>query len=160
VNAEAHENFAGPRWRIALGSVAVWAAVYLYSPHAWSGPVLCPLHGVVGLPCPSCGLTRALTALAHGDVVTALWWNALSLPVAALLLITPVVALYELATQRRLEFYKRWLFSQRVATVCAACVITYHLVRSAVWWQQGVIAEQFFRTSWSYRLFERFFSGL
>lgn len=151
--------FIAQRMRVALGCAAVWLALLLYRPFAFTGPVLCPLHGVMGLPCPACGLTRALTALAQGDIVSALWWNALSLPVAALLLLAPLVALWELAAGRRYEFYRRVLFSQRAAMLAGACVIVYHVTRTFVWQAQGVVFEKFLLTSWSYRLFEHFTSG-
>lgn len=33
-----------------------------------SGPVVCPFRLATGLPCPGCGLGRAWSALAHGDL--------------------------------------------------------------------------------------------
>jgi hypothetical protein len=44
----------------------------------------CPLHAMTGLNCPGCGLTRGFHALFHGDVLTALHFNAL-LPIYALI---------------------------------------------------------------------------
>lgn len=44
----------------------------------------CPLHSLTGLNCPGCGLTRGFHALFHGDILTALHFNAL-LPVYALI---------------------------------------------------------------------------
>lgn len=43
----------------------------------------CPLKHMTGLPCPSCGMTRATVALAHGHIVDALVLN----PVGALALL-------------------------------------------------------------------------
>jgi len=44
---------------------------------------VCPLYYLTGIHCPGCGLTRGFHALFHGDVLTALHFNAL-LPVYAL----------------------------------------------------------------------------
>ncbi len=41
---------------------------------------VCPLYSLTGIHCPGCGLTRGFHALFHGDVLTALHFNAL-LPV-------------------------------------------------------------------------------
>ena len=38
---------------------------------------LCPLHTLTGLPCPTCGMTRATNALLHGHPFEALAWNPL-----------------------------------------------------------------------------------
>lgn len=35
---------------------------------AHSGLPFCPMAGVLGIPCPGCGLTRATLALAHGEL--------------------------------------------------------------------------------------------
>ena len=37
----------------------------------------CPLYGLTGLPCPTCGGTRAALALSRGDIVTAFSLNPL-----------------------------------------------------------------------------------
>ncbi len=39
---------------------------------------LCPMAGLLGIPCPGCGLTRAGLALLRGDVSTALHLHPLS----------------------------------------------------------------------------------
>lgn len=46
---------------------------------------VCPLYSLTGFACPGCGLTRGFHALFHGDILTALDYNAL-LPVFAILL--------------------------------------------------------------------------
>lgn len=38
---------------------------------------VCPLYTLTGFACPGCGLTRGFHALFHGDVLTALDFNAL-----------------------------------------------------------------------------------
>ncbi len=43
---------------------------------------VCPLYYLTGIHCPGCGLTRGFHALFHGDVLTALHFNAL-LPIYA-----------------------------------------------------------------------------
>ena len=45
---------------------ALLAASFLYFPHATTGPVLCPMALVLGMPCPGCGITRAFCYATHG----------------------------------------------------------------------------------------------
>ena len=54
---------------LALGVVA--AAL----PGIENGPVVCPFRAVTGLPCPTCGLTRAAHSLMRGDLGRALAIN-------------------------------------------------------------------------------------
>lgn len=39
--------------------------------------LLCPFRALTGIPCVTCGGTRALRALAHGDLIAAFGWNPL-----------------------------------------------------------------------------------
>lgn len=48
-------------------------------------PDICIFHSVFGFECPGCGMTRALSALVHGDAASALRYNRLVLVVFPLL---------------------------------------------------------------------------
>lgn len=47
----------------------------------------CPVRTGAGLKCPGCGAGRAMDALLRGDAAGAWYWNALLLPLMALLVI-------------------------------------------------------------------------
>lgn len=71
----------------AAGLLAGFTGVAIVT---WFNPVTagffpqCPLYSLTGLACPGCGLTRGFHALFHGDILTALDYNAM-LPFYALL---------------------------------------------------------------------------
>src|SRR5918993_280777 len=72
----------------AAGAAAIMsgsAAVWYFDPKAAGFFPVCPLYSLTGLACPGCGLTRGFHALFHGDVLTALDYNAL-LPFFAILI--------------------------------------------------------------------------
>lgn len=78
-------NFAIERLLAAggvAGCVAGAAAVWYFDPTTAGFFPVCPLYSMTGLACPGCGLTRAFHALFHGDILTALDYNAL-IPVFA-----------------------------------------------------------------------------
>src|SRR5262245_31931494 len=68
----------------ASGILAGAAAVWYFDPTKAGFFPVCPLYSLTGYACPGCGLTRGFHALFHGDVVTALDFNAL-LPMFAIL---------------------------------------------------------------------------
>lgn len=61
-------------WGSALGASALFAVAWLISDVPTP---LCPLHALTGIPCPTCGMTRATNALLYGDFAGALKWNPL-----------------------------------------------------------------------------------
>lgn len=71
----------------ALGGLGLIAGgswiVYYFDPTRSSFFPACPLYTVTGYACPGCGMTRGFHALFHGDIVTALDYNAL-IPLVAL----------------------------------------------------------------------------
>lgn len=63
--------------RIGLAA-ALFALLILFTPPAEPHIRLCGFYWITGHPCPLCGLTRGLFALAKGHVVEALRFNVLS----------------------------------------------------------------------------------
>lgn len=70
---------------IALGTIAA----FVLCAH-WMGIVVCPLRRFVGIPCPTCGSTRAVLRLVRGDFAGAF---ALQPLVTGLLLSFPIFLL-------------------------------------------------------------------
>ncbi len=69
-----------------LGMAAVWPAMPVHP------PLTCPLRATTGIPCPLCGMTRAVVAAVHGDVVASVAYNpggVLVVLLAAALLFLP-----------------------------------------------------------------------
>lgn len=59
-------------------------------------PSPCPFRLATGLPCPSCGTTRSLLALADGDPADAARSNPFGFPAALALLVLPAWILHDL----------------------------------------------------------------
>jgi apolipoprotein N-acyltransferase len=71
----------------------------------------CVFHALTSLHCPSCGTTRALHLLAHGDLLGALHMNALTVS---------LIPLLAYATLRRIELGSR---PRAIATVLGFAVV-------------------------------------
>ncbi len=54
------------------------AVVGFFNPSTAGFFPACPLLAITGIACPGCGLTRSFHALFHGDILTALSFNALT----------------------------------------------------------------------------------
>jgi hypothetical protein len=85
-----------PRWPLwAVAVTGAWLGLVglarVVAPHA----ALCTLRRITGVPCPGCGATRAVAALAQWDVLRAFAMNPIF--VAALLLFVSLMAMRLLA---------------------------------------------------------------
>jgi hypothetical protein len=69
-------------WLLVGAATLVLGALWIASQGA--PPMLCPLKTITGLPCPTCGSTRALAALLAGEFGVALRWNPAVVAAAAL----------------------------------------------------------------------------
>ena len=74
-----------------VGAVALAGIVAARSYALWQDKLqlACPAWTIFGIPCPTCGATRAVVAAIQGDLLAALAWN----PLAALLAIAAVLSL-------------------------------------------------------------------
>lgn len=104
-----------------------WLCSELISPHDHAIG-FCPLRYATGLPCPSCGTTRAVVALLHGDVMASVGLNPFGIPVTAILLFAPLWIAGDVMTRRHtfIAFYRRaehFLKRPAIAIPLAALVL-------------------------------------
>lgn len=93
----------GRELRVAsAGMVAIAAAWPILPIHP---AVACPLRSATGVPCPLCGITRAVVAAAHGHVGASLAFN----PAGVVVLLVAVIALLRPAWLVRLQL-PAWSF--------------------------------------------------
>lgn len=71
---------------VAASAIVVARAYPLWRDHLY---VACPAWTIFGVPCPTCGATRAVVAAMRGDFLAALAWN----PLAAIAALTAVLAI-------------------------------------------------------------------
>lgn len=79
------------RWKpliLLLGAYGL-VCVLLLTSHYLLFP-MCPFKLLTGCPCPGCGGTRAFFALLHGDVITAIYTNPLSVMLILFAAIVPI----------------------------------------------------------------------
>ena len=66
---------------LAAGGVAAMASgaalVAYFDPAKTSFLLVCPLYSMTGYACPGCGLTRGFHSLFHGDIISAIDFNAM-----------------------------------------------------------------------------------
>jgi len=67
-------------------SATLLGAAWFYYPYCQVGPTLCVWRKLLGIACPSCGLTRGVCFLVHGQFAEAVRFNPLSLVVSGILL--------------------------------------------------------------------------
>lgn len=103
----------------ALAMIAAW----IYEPWSRSGPPLCLVRLITGVPCPGCGMTRSVCAASHGhwsDALAFHWLGPLALAVMAGGLL---VALFEASSGRRLDLAHRCVESRSVAWTIAVVLL-------------------------------------
>jgi len=83
-------------------AVVVMAISFVF-PLDGLGVDLCPLHAITGLPCPGCGMSRAISAISQGQFSIALALNPFALLAWPLFLVLAVVTLAPRGVYTRFE---------------------------------------------------------
>ncbi len=61
---------------------------------------VCVIHHFAHIPCPSCGSTRSVLALMHGDIWGGLYWNPLGFVIFMVMVISPFWIACDLITRK------------------------------------------------------------
>ena len=83
-------------------AVAVMIVSFVF-PLGGLGVDLCVLHATTGLPCPGCGMSRAISAISQGQLSTAVALNPFALLAWPLFLVLAVVTLAPRSVYARFE---------------------------------------------------------
>lgn len=86
---------------LLLGCLAGYGWVFLSTALPQDESTVCLFKNATGVPCPSCGSTRALISLANGDLAQAIQWNPIGLIIALVLIVAPCWIAYDLTTKQR-----------------------------------------------------------
>lgn len=87
-----------------LGFFYFGISYYLQGFFEQTGFRTCIFKNATGYPCPSCGTTRSVKLLFSGDVIGAALMNPMGIIVGLLMVIIPVLLVYDLITKRQLLF--------------------------------------------------------
>lgn len=70
---------------------------------------LCFIKHTTNIPCPSCGSTRSVISLSHGNFSEAFMLNPLGYVVALIMLVCPLWIAIDIATKKKtlFEFYRK-----------------------------------------------------
>lgn len=85
---------------LLIGCVAGYAWLLHTASHPQSTATVCLVKNTTGLPCPSCGSTRALVAMLQGDPGGLLRWNPLGALVALILFASPIWIAFDVITNK------------------------------------------------------------
>jgi hypothetical protein len=97
--------------------------------------VLCPLRAVTGIPCPSCGLTRALAHLERGHWAEALKFHPFSPLILVLALALFIILLLELVSHKSILFNP--LKRRRNIYFLFAVVVIFQIARMVIFFLDG-----------------------
>ncbi len=70
---------------------------------------VCLIRHFLHVPCPSCGATRSVVSILHGDLLGGLYWNPLGFLIIAYLLVAPIWMGLDLVLNRD-TFYRFFQF--------------------------------------------------
>ncbi|MBO7138686.1 MAG: DUF2752 domain-containing protein [Bacteroidaceae bacterium] len=98
-----------------LLSLTACGYVWLFVSDDSSGGILwwgCPIRIFWGIPCPSCGTTRAVRAAFHGEWLESLYYNPLGILVTLVMLVVPIWIIADTLTGSA-SLLKAYSFTER-----------------------------------------------
>jgi hypothetical protein len=81
----------------------------IHSTEHYDGFDFCMFKNLTGVPCPSCGVTRSILQLYHGQFAEAIMINPLGLIAAVMLVVVPLWIVYDVVrnSQSMATYYKK-----------------------------------------------------
>jgi hypothetical protein len=74
---------------------------------------ICIFKHVTTIPCPSCGSTRSILSLMHGQFLEAIYWNPIGLLLVIIIIASPIWIIFDFAFKKNTLF----LFYKKIETI-------------------------------------------
>jgi len=130
-------------FQAGLGAMPLLGSI-LGAYSAYSSPLFCPFKALTGIPCPGCGLTRSFTAMALGDLSSALDYHLFGPFLWLTCGLLVLQSLWALTGQQRLvRRWWPWHWPTIVKLGGACAVLVYHLLRLWPGILSGELGRQF-----------------
>lgn len=142
------------RWGFLGLATAPILGAYSYN-QGYRAPLLdCPFLHFTGIPCPTCGMTRSFMAIARGDMLQAIDYNALG----PILFVACVVASLQIGlelTYRRpmITPYTQLLGHRSVQLMILLVVLNYYAHRLYLLFKAGILYPSIMRSPLGHLLF-------
>lgn len=94
---------------------------------------VCMFKEVTHIPCPSCGTTRAVVNIAHGQFTEALFMNPLGYCIAGIMVLFPLWLIRDHVTRHQSLYHTYRHFEQTVKRPFYAIPLVVLLVANWVW---------------------------
>ena len=94
---------------------------------------VCLIRHFIHVPCPSCGSTRSVLSLMHGDLIGGLYWNPLGFLISAVLLIVPFWIGYDLLLKKETLFQFYRFFETTLCRKWVAIPTVFLLLLNWIW---------------------------
>jgi hypothetical protein len=115
---------------VAVAALAATGYVAVVDPNVAGHYPTCPFLAITGWYCPGCGALRAVHALAHGDLSTALARNPFAVVAAGYLAVAWALWLRRTATGRP----RRWLAPPWVLYSVLGAILMFWVLRNVPGW--------------------------
>jgi len=115
---------------VGVGALVATGYVAVVDPNAAGHYPTCPFLAITGWYCPGCGALRAVHALAHGDLMTALARNPFAVVALGYLVVTWVLWLNRTVTGRP----RRWLAPPWVLYSVLGSILMFWVLRNVPGW--------------------------
>lgn len=112
-----------------MGAAAAGACVLVWiADPTTPGGILptCPTKSLLGIDCPGCGTLRAIYSLLHGDVLSAVRFNALAVVALGFLLAAFAMWTYGRIADRKIN---SWQHHRWAASVTLGVVVVWFVLR-------------------------------
>ena len=118
---------------VALLAGYTYLAWALNQQHEHSTFTPCVFKNATGIACPSCGSTRSVLLLTHGDLKSAFMLNPFGFIIATIMLAGPFWILYDVISKKNTLHGAYQKFEQALKTKWIAAILILLVVANWIW---------------------------